>query len=41
VNIEFRRFALGSVRNENEYRFTFALANIGTFGNLRRSEQLF
>src|SRR5262249_33238276 len=41
VNIEYRRFALGSVRNENQFRFTFALANVGAFGNLRRSERLF
>jgi LPS-assembly protein len=41
LSIEFRRFALGSVRNENQYRFTFALANIGAFGNLRRQERLF
>lgn len=41
VNIEYRRFALGSVRNENQFRFTFALANIGAFGNLRRQEKLF
>jgi LPS-assembly protein len=41
VNVEFRRFALGSVRNENQYRFTFALANLGSLGNLRRAERLF
>jgi LPS-assembly protein len=41
VNIEYRRFALGSVRNENQFRFTFALANIGALGNLRRQERLF
>lgn len=41
INLEFRRFALGSVRNENEYRFTFALANIGALGNLRRPDRLF
>lgn len=41
VNIEYRRFALASVRNENQYRFTFSLANIGSFGNLRRGERLF
>lgn len=41
VSIEFRRFALGSVRNENQYRFTFALANLGALGNLRRTEKLF
>jgi len=41
VNLEYRRFALGSVRNENQFRFTFALANVGAFGNLRRQERLF
>jgi LPS-assembly protein len=41
VNIEYRRFALGSVRNENQFRFTFSLANVGSFGNLRRGERLF
>jgi LPS-assembly protein len=41
VNIEYRRFNLGSVRDENQLRFTFALANIGAFGNLRRQERLF
>ena len=41
VNIEYRRFALGSVRNENQFRFTFALTNVGSFGNLRRTERLF
>ena len=40
-NIEYRRFALASVRNENQFRFTFALANVGAFGNLRRGERLF
>ena len=41
INVEYRRFALGSVRNENQFRFTFALANIGALGNLRRQERLF
>ena len=41
VNMEYRRFALASVRNENQYRFTFSLANVGAFGNLRRGERLF
>lgn len=41
VSVEYRRFALASVRNENQYRFTFSLANVGAFGNLRRSEKLF
>jgi LPS-assembly protein len=41
VSVEYRRFNLGSVRNENQFRFNFALANIGSFGNLRRQEKLF
>ncbi len=41
VSVEYRRFALGSVRNENQFRFAFSLANVGTFGNLRRQERLF
>jgi LPS-assembly protein len=40
LSVEYRRFAL-AVRNENQYRFTFSLANVGAFGNLRRSERLF
>jgi LPS-assembly protein len=41
LSLEYRRFALGAVRNENEYRFSFTLANIGAFGNLRRQERLY
>jgi LPS-assembly protein len=41
LSFEYRRFSLGSVRNENQYRFAFTLANIGTFGNLKRQERLF
>ena len=41
INVEYRRFALASVRNENQYRFSFSLANVGSFGNLRRTERLF
>jgi len=41
ISVEYRRFALGSVRNENQIRFALTLANIGTFGNLRRQERLF
>jgi LPS-assembly protein len=41
LNLEYRRFVLGPVRNESQYRFAFSLANIGTFGNLRRQERVF
>jgi LPS-assembly protein len=41
VSLEYRRFALGAVRNENEYRFSFTLANVASFGNLKRQERLY
>ncbi|WP_245632119.1 LPS-assembly protein LptD [Edaphobacter aggregans] len=41
LSVEYRKYELGSVRNENVYRFNFTLANIGTAGNLRRAERLF
>jgi LPS-assembly protein len=41
ISFEYRRFSLGSVRNENQYRFAFTLANIGSFGNLKRQARLF
>jgi LPS-assembly protein len=41
LSLEYRRFALGAVRNENQYRFSFTLANLGAFGNLRRQERLY
>jgi LPS-assembly protein len=41
LSVEYRKYELGSVRNENSYRFNFTLANIGTAGNLRRAERLF
>jgi LPS-assembly protein len=41
VAVEYRKFELGSVRNEPGYRFNFTLANIGAAGNLRRNERLF
>ena len=41
LSMEYRRFALGTVRNENQFRFAFTLANIGTFGNMKRQERLF
>ena len=40
-SVEYRKYELGSVRNENAYRFNFTLANIGTAGNLRHAERLF
>jgi LPS-assembly protein len=41
VTLEYRRYAIANVRNENLYRFIFTLANIGSLGNLRRQERLY
>jgi len=41
IGFEFRRLALGPVRSENQFRVAFMVANIGTFGNLRRQEKVF
>jgi LPS-assembly protein len=41
IAMEYRRLALGSVRNENQYRFSFNLANVASFGNMKRQERLF
>jgi LPS-assembly protein len=41
MTMEYRRYAIANVRNENLFRFTFSLANIGSFGNLRRQERLY
>jgi len=41
LSFEYRRFGLGSVRNENQFRFALTLANIGSFGNMKRQERLF
>lgn len=41
VAFEFRRLGLGAVRSENEYRFSFTLANVGSFGTVRREQRLY
>jgi LPS-assembly protein len=41
VNIEYRRLALGSLRNEGEPIFSFTLAGVGAAGSLKRAEQIF
>jgi len=39
--IQYRRFALASVRRENQFRVAFTLANVGSFGNLKRQERIY
>jgi LPS-assembly protein len=41
VSIEYRKYELGSARNDNGYKFNFTLANIGSAGNIKHSDQVF
>jgi LPS-assembly protein len=41
ATIEYRSYSVANVRNENLFRFTFNLANIGSFGSLRPQERLY
>jgi LPS-assembly protein len=41
LSVEYRRLSLGEIRTENQFRVSLNIANIGTFGNLRREEKLF
>jgi LPS-assembly protein len=39
-SVQYRRFAFGT-RNENQFRVAFVIANIGSFGTLKRQDRLF
>lgn len=41
LSVEYRKYELGNARNDNGYKFNFTLANIGSAGNLRHSDQVF
>ena len=41
VSVEYRKYNLGTIRDEGAYSFNFTLANIGSAGNLRRAASLF
>ena len=41
LSFEYRRINLGTVRNENQFRVALILANLGSFGNLRRQERIY
>jgi LPS-assembly protein len=38
---QYQRYALGVVSDENAYRFTFSLTNVGSFGTLKRLQRLY
>lgn len=39
-SVQYRRINFG-IRDENQYLFSFSLANLGTFGSLQKQERLF
>ena len=40
-SVEWRRFAIGRTREENQFRVSLSIANVGSFGTLSPREQLF
>ena len=41
LTLGYRRFELGSVRDETQYLYSFTLANFGSVGDVRRSNSVF
>ena len=41
VAFQYQRWALGLERNENAFRFSFSLTNVGTFGSIKRLQRLY
>ena len=41
LSLEYRKYDLGTIRDEGAYSFSFTLANIGSAGNIRRAASLF
>lgn len=41
IALEYRRLSLGPIRTENQFRVALIIANIGTFGTLRRQDKIF
>ena len=41
LDFEYRRFDLGPLRRENQFRIALSLGNVGTFGNLKPGQRLY
>jgi len=41
LNVEYRRFSLGTIRQENVFRVAISLANIGTYGDFKPRDRLY
>jgi LPS-assembly protein len=40
ITVQFRRFSFG-LRNENQFLVSFSVANLGSFGNLKKQDRMF
>jgi LPS-assembly protein len=41
ISFEYRRFAVGPIRQDNQFRVSLLIANLGTFGTLGRQNSIF
>ena len=41
LTVGYRRFQLGSVRDETQYLYSFTIANFGSVGDIRRTNTVF
>lgn len=41
LSVGYRRFALGTVRDETQYLYSFTISNFGSVGDIRRSNTVF
>jgi LPS-assembly protein len=41
ITVGYRRFELGSIRDETQYLYSFTLANFGSVGDIRRTNSVF
>jgi LPS-assembly protein len=41
LTLGYRRYILGSLRDETEYMYSFTIANFGAVGNISRSKSVF
>ena len=39
--VQYRRFAVGTITNDHQLRFTFLLSNIGSYGTLRKEDRMY
>jgi LPS-assembly protein len=39
-SVEYRRYNFG-VRDDTQYRLSFSIANVGSFGNMRKQERIY